>query len=153
MGMFKETNIVVLAGVAAIGYTLAILGAISTLWTDIPSDAGRLAFGSALIVSFTMVCGNLIFMAVHLLASKSASHQFFDKMSGAMGVIIFIVGILTSAILFVEGLGAWSSEPIIMPDPLIILVRFNFFLPVLWLCLYCAFAMWPGGKKRVQAKK
>ncbi len=144
--MLKNTNIPVLATIGSSGFALAFLGAISTLWTDTPTEAGLQSFAFALAIAFATVLGNITVLGAHIIIDKRRPGKTLELLTSGLAILVFLVGLFTSAILFSEGLNSWFTKAPIMSPSLIVFARLIVFVPVLWLCIAGLLVIFPKKK-------
>ena len=133
--MINDANITVLTTIASAAFALALLGAVSALWPHSPSQEGLANFAFALATALSMVLGNLAVFGAYLLTKNKSISRVASPISGCLSAAIFVIGLVTSSVLFTEGLNAWFTDTPMMPPPLILFVRWVILISVVWFFL------------------
>ena len=131
--MMQNTDIISLAAVFSLGSALAFLSAITALWPYAPNQEGLAFFAFSLAVSFATALGNVTLLGTKYLKRANTAHPLLNRISTVLAAIVCMLGFLTTAILFSEGLNTWFTEYPVMPGSLIILFRFILLGPIFWI--------------------
>ncbi len=144
--MLKNYSICALMMIASAGFTLAIFGAVTTLWPHVPTQEGRADFAFSLAIAFAAFFGNSILVGTELLISNRNSK--LNKITSLFSILIFYLGLIMVSILFSEGLNDWFETVPTMSSPLILTLRVMMVLPFVWLLISLAFKLF--SKKSTQ---
>ena len=134
--MLKNYSTCALMLVASAGYTLAILGAVTTLWPHVPTSDGRADFAFSLAITFGAFLGNSILLGTERMISNQ--HSKSKKITSFLSIVIFYLSLMLGSTLFSEGLNAWFETTPTMSPSLILMLRLMILGPLIWLLVIVA---------------